>query len=288
MREAGEKQERISLQGIKWPLRGNRWAEGCGDLSCSFGNGNGHPSGARGLFVWRCRRALRRTEGPFLVWRLELSAGDLPQRRPPVRPGSPSRQPGAAARPAHGCVPGAGPALSAVLPVAAVTGRAAPRSPAPASAILRHGSAAAARPAPRWPPALHRPLPSPLRPAAPGAALPSAVPRRSLAAAASQRGRRGMALLRFLLLRGRCGWRPNPAAWARPRPRGPQVTARGWAARGLRGARRRRFAAVRRRYFSVAQRLLYSAVVCTSYHSVAASAAALWQRSGCRKRAGGG
>uniref|UniRef100_A0A669QV16 SPG7 matrix AAA peptidase subunit, paraplegin n=1 Tax=Phasianus colchicus TaxID=9054 RepID=A0A669QV16_PHACC len=26
-----------------------------------------------------------------------------------------------------------------------------------------------------------------------------------------------MALLRFLLLRGRCGWRPNPAAWARPR-----------------------------------------------------------------------
>ncbi|NP_001012545.2 paraplegin [Gallus gallus] len=31
-----------------------------------------------------------------------------------------------------------------------------------------------------------------------------------------------MALLRFLLLRGRCGWRPNPAAWARPRPRGPQ------------------------------------------------------------------
>jgi len=163
-----------------------------------------------------------------------------------------------------------------------------PPSPAPASAILRHGSAAAARPAPRWPPALHRPLPSPLRPAAPGAALPSAVPRRSLAAAASQRGRRGMALLRLLLLRGRCGWRPNPAAWARPRPRGPQVTARGWAARGLRGARRRRFAAVRRRYFSVAQRLLYSAVVCTSYHSVAASAAALWQRSGCRKRAGGG
>uniref|UniRef100_A0A8C9FWM3 SPG7 matrix AAA peptidase subunit, paraplegin n=1 Tax=Pavo cristatus TaxID=9049 RepID=A0A8C9FWM3_PAVCR len=31
-----------------------------------------------------------------------------------------------------------------------------------------------------------------------------------------------MALLRFLLLRGRCGWRPNPTAWAWPRPRGPQ------------------------------------------------------------------
>lgn len=36
-----------------------------------------------------------------------------------------------------------------------------------------------------------------------------------------------MALLRFLLLRGRCGWRANPAAWAGPRPRGPQVTGLG-------------------------------------------------------------
>lgn len=54
-----------------------------------------------------------------------------------------------------------------------------------------------------------------------------------------------MALLRFLLLRGRCGWRPNPAAWARPRPRGPQVTGLGGRPGGRRGAARCSEAAVR-------------------------------------------
>lgn len=52
-------------------------------------------------------------------------------------------------------------------------GRGATVGPAPLpvpSAILRHGSAAVAGPFPRWPPAPQRALPSPLRPAAPGAA----------------------------------------------------------------------------------------------------------------------
>lgn len=131
--------------------------------------------------------------------------------------------------------------------------------PTVAAAMLRHGSPGAVGPFPRWPLALHRGLPSPLRPPTPGAAASVAarwcgsflggpsplVSCRHRPCPSERDGRRVMALLRLLLLRGRCGcWRrpapPPDPAWARARPRpggGPLGAGRGLQVTGRRSPR---------------------------------------------------